>query len=62
VFLAFVKSSKVAHVAGSEGLGSKGAEEARKGDGRPQRQKGHIIYHPNKDRFEGEWRKGGLKK
>ena len=52
----------MAHVAGSEGARSKGAEEAREGDGRPQRQKGHIIYHPNKDRFEGEWRKGGLKK
>ena len=40
VALAFVKSSEVAHVARREGVRmSKGAEEAREGDGRPQRQK-----------------------
>lgn len=63
VALAFVKSSEVAHVARREGVRmSKGAEEAREGDGRPQRQKDHTIYHPNKDSFEGKWRKEGLKK
>ena len=62
VVLAFVRS-QAAHVAGTEGLRvSKGAEEARGGDRRPQRQKDHIIRCPNQDNFESEWGKENSKK